>query len=122
MRKIIHHPSTQKPPASGRPPVLRLTQRDVQASTDELVCFHHLFHSVFQRREQREWSLFYLCGQLANLSRKTVEHIVFAFKGADPNAIRALQQFIGKGTWSADTMMLQLQNLVVHWLGDPMAQ
>ena len=120
MRKIVHHPSTQKAPASGRRPVLRLTQCDVQASTDELVCFHHLFHSVFQRREQREWSLFYLCGQLANLPRKTIENIVIAFRGADPNAIRALQQFISQGTWSAEKMILQQQVLVGNWLGDPM--
>lgn len=70
MRKVVHYPSTQKPPASGRRPVLRLTQRDVQATTDELVWFHHLFHIVFQRREQREWSLFYLCGQLESILKR----------------------------------------------------
>ena len=58
MKKIVQHPSTQEPPASGRPPSLRLTQRDVQASADELIGFHRLWQSVFQRREQREWSLF----------------------------------------------------------------
>jgi len=43
MRKIIKHPPAQKPPASGRPPVLRISQRDVQDSTDELVRFHRFF-------------------------------------------------------------------------------
>jgi SRSO17 transposase len=120
MRKIVHHPSTQKPPASGRRPVLRLTQRDVQATTDELVGFHHLFHTVFQRREQREWSLFYLCGQLANISRKTIENIVIVLRGAEPNTIRALQQSISQGTWSAEKMIFQQQALVATWLGDPL--
>jgi len=55
-----------KPPASGREPSLRLTQRDVEASADELVAFHRLFQPLFQRREQRQWSAWYLCGQLAN--------------------------------------------------------
>jgi SRSO17 transposase len=71
-----------------------LTIRDVQATTDELIRFHRLFHAVFKRREQREWSALYLCGQLSNLERKTIEPMVAAFRGADPNAMRALQQFI----------------------------
>jgi len=120
MRKFVHYPSTQKPPASGRRPVLRLTQRDVQATTDELVWLHQLFHTVFQRREQREWSLFYLCGQLANVPRKTLENIVVVLRGAESNAIRALQQFITQGTWSAEKMILQQQSLVATWLGDPL--
>ncbi len=120
MRKVVQYPSTQQPPASGRRPVLRLTQRDVQATTDELVWFHHLFHTVFQRREQREWSLFYLCGQLANVPRKTLENIVVVLRGAEANAIRALQQFITQGAWSAEKMILQQQSLVATWLGDPL--
>lgn len=119
MKKIINHLSTQEPPASGRPPSARLVQRDVQASADELIGFHRLFQSVFQRREQREWSLFYLCGQLANLSRKTMERMVLHFRGADPNAIRALQQFISQGTWQFENVILRQQELVADWLGDP---
>ena len=34
--------------------------------------------AVFARREQREWSRFYLCGQLSNLERKTMEPMVLA--------------------------------------------
>ena len=119
MKKIVQHPATQEPPASGRPPSARLTHRDVQASADELRSFHRLFHSVFQRREQREWSLFYLCGQVANLSRKTMESMVLHFRGADHNAIRALQQFISQGTWVATKLILRQQQLVADWLGDP---
>ena len=120
MKKIVQHPLTQEPPASGRPPSLHLTQRDVQASADELISFHRLFRSVFQRREQREWSLFYVCGQLANLPRKTIESMVLHFRGADRNAIRALQQFISQGTWLAEKLILRQQKLVADWLGDPL--
>jgi len=119
MKKIICHPSTQEPPASGRPPSVRLTQREVQASAEELSRFHRLFQSVFQRREQREWSWFYLCGQLSNLPRKTMESMVLHFRGADPNAIRAVQQFISQGTWQFEKVILRQQELVADWLGDP---
>ena len=120
MKKIVYHSSTQESPASGRPSSARLTQRDVQASADELIRFHHLFQSVFQRREQREWSLVYLCGQLAtNLPRKTMESMILHFCGADQNAIRALQQFISQGTWDAPQLILRQQQLVADWLGDP---
>lgn len=120
MRKSARKYWVQKAPPSGRPPRMRLTARDVQASADELIAFHRLFYSVFQRREQREWSALYLCGQLSNLERKTLEPIVMAFWGAeDPNAMRGLQQFISQGTWPAGKLILRLQDLVAESLGDP---
>jgi SRSO17 transposase len=119
MRKSTRKDAVRKPPASGRPPTLRLTTRDVQATTDELIHFHRLFYTVFRRREQREWSALYLCGQLSNLERKTLEPIVAAFRGADPNAMRGLQQFISQGTWQSDKLIMRLQALVADWLGDP---
>src|SRR6266545_4594323 len=118
MRKSVSKQSVHQPPASARPPTMRLGVRDVQASADELINFHRLFHAVFQRREQREWSALYLCGQLSNLERKTIEPIVAAFRGADPNAMRGLQRFISQETWSAETLTLRLQGLVAEWLGD----
>ncbi len=113
-QRSIHHP-----PPSGHPPMGRLAARDVQASADELIVFQRLFRSVFQRREQREWSALYLCGQLSNLERKTLEPIVTAFCGPDPNAIRGLQQFVSQGTWSAVELIQHLQDCVTKWLGDP---
>ena len=52
------------PPASGRPPASPFTPEDIDASAEALIAFHDLFQDCFTRREQREWSLFYLCGQL----------------------------------------------------------
>jgi SRSO17 transposase len=88
---------------------MRLVARDVQASADELISFHRLFHTVFQRREEREWSVLYLCGQLSNLEHKTIEPIDTAFCGADRNAVRGLQQFVSQGTWSAEELIVLLQ-------------
>ena len=119
MRKSTRKQSIHKPPASGRPPTLRLSVRDVQTSADELINFHRLFHVIFRRREQREWSALYLCGQLSTLERKTIEPIVTAFRGADPNAVRGLQRFISRETWPAEKLIMQLQELVAEWLGDP---
>jgi len=58
---------SNKRPASGRKPSLKLTPGDIEAIHDELRTYHRLFHAVFQRREQRYWSLVYLCGQLLDL-------------------------------------------------------
>ncbi len=118
-KRVLNH-SAKKPPASGCQPGSRLTERDLQAAADELINFHRLFHAVFQRREQREWSAFYLCGQLANLQRKTIEPMVLALRGADSNAMRGLQQYISQATWSAEKMILRQQELVADWLGDPL--
>ncbi len=107
-----------QPPASGRAPGQPLTQQDVDASADELVAFLRLWADVWPRREQREWSAFYLCGQLANLERKTIEPIVLALKGPDENAMRGLQQFIGQSAWAVRPKRERLQQLVGGWLGE----
>jgi SRSO17 transposase len=84
---------------------------------EELVDFHALFHDLFVRREQREWSAFYLRGQLSDLERKTVEPMVLALKGADQAAVRAVQQFLGEGTWNDTPILWRLQSLIAEDLG-----
>ncbi|HEY4723360.1 MAG TPA: hypothetical protein VII92_16005, partial [Anaerolineae bacterium] len=59
--------SSVRPPASGRPPSSPFRLEDIDTSAEELIAFHNLFQDCFSRREQRQWSLFYLCGQLSNL-------------------------------------------------------
>jgi len=107
------------PPASGRPPSGKLTRQDVEISADELVAYHRLFQPLFQRREQWQWSAFYLCGQLANLERKTIEPMVLALRGPDINSMRAVQQFIGQGAWPVQPIVERYQHLVAEWLGEP---
>lgn len=111
--------SQNRPPASGCRPTGRLTPSDVAASIKELIGFHRRFHAVFPRRELRYWSLFYLCGQLANLKRKTIEPMVLALQGADRKTIRAMQRFISRDRWETQTLLIQLQALVAEWFGAP---
>ena len=54
-------------PPSGRPPG-PLTGPDAEAMAEALVAYHAQFHDLFARREQREWSAFYLRGQLSDLA------------------------------------------------------
>ncbi len=112
--------STQ-PPASGQVPSAPLAQQDIDASADELVAYLRLWAEQWPRHEQRDWSAVYLCGQLANLERKTIEPIVLALKGADGNAVRGLQQFIGQSDWTVRPGRERLQQLVGGWLGEPEA-
>jgi SRSO17 transposase len=86
---------------------------------EELVSYHALFHDLFQRREQREWSAFYLRGQLAELERKTVEPMVLALQGPDLAAVRAGQQFLGEGAWEDGPILARHQQLVAESLGAP---
>ena len=108
----------QQPPASGQKPHKAIEPADLVASIKALIEYHHAFDSVFVRDEQRGWSLFYLCGQLANLERKTIEPMVLALFDVDGQAVRALQHFIGAGSWSARDVIWICQTLVGKWLGD----
>jgi len=108
-----------QPPASGQVPSAPLSQQDIDVSADALVAFQQLFADLWERREQRDWSGFYLCGQLANLERKTIEPMVLGLKGPDENAMRGLQQFIGQSPWAVGPHRECQQQLVGRWLGAP---
>lgn len=108
-----------QPPASGRKTSPRLTARDVVTSAEELRTYHQQFASVFQRREQRQWSLLYLCGQLSNEVRKTMEPMVLSLCGDEANVVRAVQHYIGHGRWEAGAAIRRCQQLAATWLGEP---
>jgi SRSO17 transposase len=86
-----------------------LRPQDIDNLLDELRAYHALYSPLFQRREQREWAADYLHGLLLDIPRKSIEPMVLALQGADPNAVRAMQQFLGEGAWE-DTPILQC-----HW-------
>jgi SRSO17 transposase len=113
------HEYRKQAPASSQPPKIKLTVQDKESICQALIDYHHLFDSCFHRREQRQWSAFYLCGQLSNLERKTIEPMVLELLGPQRNLVRAVQQFIGQGQWSAQDVLQQLQALVAERLGDP---
>src|SRR3972149_3598896 len=118
--KFKHRRITRsQPPASGRPPSTKLTAQDREAICQALTDYHRAFHDCFYRREQRRWSALYLCGQLSNLERKTIEPLVLGLLGTDPNVVRAVQEFIGDGQWDANGVIHRHQTLVAASLGDP---
>ena len=109
----------EQAPPSGQKPSGNLVARDLEAMAEELVAYHAQFHDLFQRREQREWSAFYLRGQLSDLERKTVEPMVLALHGPDLAAVRAGQQFLGEGAWEDAPVLARHQRLVAESLGEP---
>lgn len=105
-------------PPSGRKASSRLRPSALMVAGRERVAFHELFAEHFDRVEQRGWSAFYLCGQLSNVERKTIEPMVLALRGVEPGTIRAVQQFIGQSRWAPLPLIVQLEALVANWLGE----
>lgn|SRR5574341_698498 len=112
------HRIPRRPPASGRKPTGRLTERDIVTSADELLAFQNHFRSLFGRREPRDWFLFYMCGQLSKLERKTIEPMILEFIGDQESVIRSLQHFIGQARWETAPFLEQGQSLAANWLGE----
>ena len=110
---------TTSVPPSGRAAKSRMTEADVDRCADALCAYQREVTAGFSRREQREWSRFYLCGQLSNLERKTMEPMVLALLKADRNAVRGLQQFIGQSPWPTAPLLLEHQARVAAALGEP---
>ena len=122
MKKTTRHAQSQlrsvrQPPASGQRPRL-VTRQNVMTAVQELIDYHHRFEPFFRRHEQSDWSWFYLCGQLSNLERKTIEPMVLSLWGAIPNAIRDVQRFMSQSPWESRPPMVHLQSLVAKWLGE----
>jgi SRSO17 transposase len=91
-------------------PVMSLSLQDVNQLVEELGEYHAIYSPLFQRREQLDWSSLYLQGLLSELPRKSVEPMVIAVGGSDGNAIRAMQQFLGEGSWADEPILEQ------HWV------
>jgi SRSO17 transposase len=89
--------------------VMDLTAGDLDDLVEELRAYHAIYSPLFQRREQREWAGKYLHGLLLDLPRKSIEPLVLAVEGAQPQAVRAMQQFLSEGRWD-DTALLHR-----HW-------
>jgi SRSO17 transposase len=53
------------------------------------------------------------------LERKTIEPMVLALIGPDPNVVRAVEHLISQGQWETQALILRYQELEVEWLGDP---
>ncbi|MFZ5502505.1 MAG: IS701 family transposase [Pseudomonadota bacterium] len=116
--RSLNRRAARQPPPSGRKPTGRLAVRDIATSADELLAFQSHFQALFGRREQRDWFLFYLCGQLSNLERKTIEPMVLTLLDTQASTIRTLQHYIGRARWATAPVLEQAQRLVADWLGE----
>jgi SRSO17 transposase len=99
-------------------PVLDLTPQDIDGLLNELSSYHAIFSPLFKRPEQREWSQTYLHGLLLELPRKSIEPMILALRGADRNAIRAVQQFVSEGAWDDRAILHRLWSEIDADLGD----
>jgi SRSO17 transposase len=100
-------------------PELKLTPQDINKLGPELEAYQAIYSPLFQRREQREQAQKYLHGLLLDdVPNKSIETMLLALVGDDPNAIRAMQQFVGQGAWADTAILGQHWREVDQDLGD----
>lgn len=101
-------------------PEFNLRPQDIDNLIDELREYHAIYSPLFGRREQREWSMVYLNGLLAEeVPNKAIEPMLLVLKGADAAAIRALQHFISAGAWADEAILRRHWQEVDRDLGEP---
>jgi SRSO17 transposase len=98
--------------------VMDLTPCDLDALVEELRASHAIYSPLFRRREQREWAGTYLHGLRLDLPRKSIEPLVLAVEGVQPQAVRAMQQFISEGSWDDTALLHRHWQEVDHELGE----
>lgn len=98
---------------------LELLLQDVSQLMTPLKEYHAIYAPLFGRREHRDHSEFYLQGLLSpEIERKSIEPMVLHLKGADENAVRAVQQFVGEGSWADDPIRKRHREEVETTLGE----
>jgi SRSO17 transposase len=90
-------------------PVMDLRPQDLDRLVEALRNYHAIYSPLFQRRKQREWAEKYLHGLLLEMPRKSIEPMVLALDGAQPNAVRAMQLFLSAGAWDDQAILKR------HW-------
>src|SRR3989440_2906939 len=103
-------------------PELHLRSADLESIVDDLMAYHARSAPLFARQEQREWAAVYLRGLLtADVPRKNIEAMALRLLGVGPHAqrqVRALQQFVGEGSWDDEARLSEHQRLVNQTLGE----
>jgi SRSO17 transposase len=89
--------------------VMELTPGDLNGLVEEWRAYHAIYSPLFQRREPLEWAATYLYGLLLELLRQSIEPLVLALEGAQPQVVRAMHQCISEGSWD-DAALLHC-----HW-------
>jgi SRSO17 transposase len=99
-------------------PVMELAPQDINQLVEALRAYHRIYSPLFQRREQRAGAEKYLHGLLLDIPRKSIEPMVLALEGANPNAVRALQLCISEGAWQDEALLERHWQEVEKDLGD----
>ncbi|MDZ7289119.1 MAG: IS701 family transposase [candidate division KSB1 bacterium] len=102
------------PPPSGRQPKLNVASRQIDGLRTQLEKYHQIFAPLFQRQEQRQWSLKYMEGQMLDLERKSIEPMARALEGGN---VQAMQQFTSASGWNDDVIIRAHQREVGKTLG-----
>jgi SRSO17 transposase len=119
---LVFDVTADQPSPTSRLTVQELAPEEVASLAEELVAYHQHFAPLFYRREQREWAAVYLRGLLtADVPRKNIEAMALRLLGMGPHAerqVRALQQFVGEGSWDDEALLAEHQHLVNETLGE----
>ena len=119
---VVFDVTADQPSPTSRLTVRELASEEVASLAEELVAYHQHFAPLFYRREQREWAAVYLRGLLtADVPRKNIEAMALRLLGVEPHAerqVRALQQFVGEGSWDDEALLAEHQRLVNETLGE----
>ncbi len=113
---MIERVASATPPPSGRKPGLNIAPRQVRGLQQKLKAYHQRFAEGFRRKEQRQWSLKYMQGQMLELKRKSIEPMAQALEDGN---IQAMQQFISEGAWDDAAVIETHQARVAETLGRP---
>jgi len=108
-------PRAQLTAPSTQPPRMNLIPRDVEGLAAELESYHARFNHLFRRKEQRQWALRYMEGQMMELDRKSIEPMALYLDGGN---VQAMQQFISEGAWDDSAVLEKHQEIVVETLGE----
>lgn len=101
--------SSATPPPSGRKPKLNVAPRQVNGLLTQLETYHEIYSPLFQRQEQRYWSLKYMQGQMLDIERKSIEPMARALDGGN---VQAMQQFTSASSWQ-DVVIIRRHQLEV---------
>jgi len=85
-------------------PAFNVESEDLPKLADAFGEYYLLFRDCFGRVENEELSRTYLQGLLSCLERKSVEPMALSLLGPSPSRVKALQKFIGVGSWEVEEL------------------
>ncbi len=85
-------------------PPFKVAAADLPELVNAFGEYYLSFQDCFGRKENAELSRTYLQGLLSPLERKSVEPMALSLLGPSPSRVKALQKFIGVGSWDVEEL------------------